>query len=180
MLANAPFQLIKDALTHRNHGHGEDMHRIYRPLREQAHSYRNGVCCATAQRLDDDGIPTIHAPRKTASRQIPCRSNRRLRRSRRRLTPRTSKTPHKSVGAGLLANASSQLISMSRTHRNREQAHSHRNGVCCATAQRLDDEGIPTIHAPRKTASRQIPCRSNRRLRRSRRRLTPRTSKTHT
>ena len=57
MLANAPFQLMKDALTHRN--------------REQAHSHRNGVCCATAQRLDDEGIPTISASRKTASTANP-------------------------------------------------------------------------------------------------------------
>jgi hypothetical protein len=71
LLANASCQLIKDALTHRNHGHGEDMHRIYRPLREQAHSYRDGVSCATAQRLDYEGIPTIPAPRKTASTAPP-------------------------------------------------------------------------------------------------------------
>ena len=57
----------------------------------------------------------------------------------------------------MLANASCQLIKDALTHRNREQAHSHRDGVCCATARRLDVEQIPTIHAPRKTASEANP-----------------------
>ena len=57
----------------------------------------------------------------------------------------------------MLAKASSQLIKDALTHRNREQAHSHRDGVCCATARRLDDEEIPTINAPRKTASNANP-----------------------
>ena len=39
-------------------------HRMYRPLREQAHSHRDGVCCTIARRLHDEQIPTIHAPRK--------------------------------------------------------------------------------------------------------------------
>jgi hypothetical protein len=50
----------------------------------------------------------------------------------------------------LLAKAFCQLIKDALPHRNREQAHSHRDGVCYATARRLDDEQIPTIHAPPK------------------------------
>ena len=70
----------------------------------------------------------------------------------------------------MLAKASSQSISTSLTHRNREQAHSYRNGVSCATARRLDDEELPRFPRRAKPRQRQPPCRSNRRLRRSRRR----------
>jgi hypothetical protein len=89
LLANASCQLIKDALTHRNRGHGADVHRMYRPHREQAHSHRNGVCCATAQRLDDEGIPALSAPRKTASTANPLKEQ-----SEVTTVAKTPDTPH--------------------------------------------------------------------------------------